>query len=148
MDHHERMISQQASANAGQVGKFVVVGVVNTALGYGVFAALWYFLEAYWHPLAVLTLTYALVASFAFILHRTFVFLGTNPLAQSARRYVVVSLTSLAINSFLLQLLTAVWALEVLFGQAVSLFVSAMLTFLLHRFWTFSAGTDQSCDQR
>lgn len=120
-----------------QVVRFVVVGVVNTTLGYGCFTALWLLLGGWWHPLTVLALSYCLTAPLTFAFHRRFVFHASNPIPQSAGRYITISLTSIGVNFVLLQVLSSVLDVEVLVAQAVSLFLAAVFSFFAHRFWTF-----------
>lgn len=131
------MKSKEGPQEGSQVLRFIAVGLFNTALGYGLFAALWIALGTWWHPLFVLGLTYILGSVLAFLLHRRFVFYATNPRAQSARRYVGISLSSIVINFILLQMLSSTWGLNVLLAQALSLFVAATFSFFGLKFWTF-----------
>ncbi len=139
VNHWREMNIRQRKKGRAQVARFVAVGVLNTILGYSMFAALWLLLGEWWHPLAVLALSYCLTAAVTFYLHRRFVFYASNPISQSASRYIAISLTSIGMNFVLLQVLSAFWGVEVLLAQAISLLLAAVFSFFAHKFWTFKS---------
>lgn len=116
---------------AAQFGKFLVVGIVNTLFGYGVFATL---VLLGISPMLSLVVTYMVGVLFNFATTRKFVFSGSR--RSSLLRFVAVYVVIYLFNLALLNLATTAGA-SPLVGQAICLPVLAMLSFVLFKVQVF-----------
>jgi putative flippase GtrA len=113
-----------------QFAKFLAVGLLNTAFGYTVFAALIY---AGLPPTPALVATYGVGVPFNFVTTRRLVFARSHAsLARFIAAYVVIYFFNLA----LFDALRAAGATP-LAAQALSLPVVAVFSFLLFKFKVF-----------
>jgi putative flippase GtrA len=119
--------------------RFVVVGAVNTAIGYGLFAILHLTTDHLWGYLGSLTISYLIAIAVAFLLHRrlTFRVHGTGDARIDFVRFVGVNLAILAVNVAALALLVQVVGLPPLVGQLIVLVIVTLLSYLGHRYVSF-----------
>jgi putative flippase GtrA len=124
--------AETRSSTLRQFAKFIVVGVLNTAFGYGVFALLIYIGVS---PIPALVVTYVVGASFNFMTTGRFVFqqLHSAALLRFIAAYVVVFL----VNAGLYKALSAM-GLSPLVAQAICLPVMAIFSFMLFKFHVFN----------
>ena len=132
LDHQRRTI-------ALQLLRFLVSGGIVTALGVGVYAfvALW----LRWHPQLGNFLAYVTAALLGYWLHSHWSFKGHGErgnLARTGSRFMIVSLLSLALNSFWVWLMTEPLALDPAWPILPMLFVTPLVTFTLNRQWVFA----------
>ena len=119
-----------------QLGRFIVSGALVTALGVGVYAIVALVLR--WHPQIGNLLAYAVAMATGYLLHSRWSFRdhGTRTGATGIK-FVIVSLLSLAMNSFWVWLATGPMGLSPAWPIAPMLFVTPGVTFLLNRQWVF-----------
>lgn len=117
--------------------RFVVVGGVNSAFAYGVFAALQLTLGRVVHYLVVLVLSNIVSILEAFILQRAVVWRVRGHWWRQIIRFSTVYLVVLALNVPLLSLLVEVIHLPVLLAQGLIMAANAIGTFSIHRVFTF-----------
>lgn len=124
---------------ADQRVRFLLVGGVNTVVGYGVYALLFLLAGDSIGYLACLYLSYAIGVSVAFILHRRFTFRvsGSGRVAIDFLRFASVYVVSLVINTLALPLLVEVGRVNPLVSQALALVVTTLLSYFGHRFYSF-----------
>ncbi len=123
---------QIRTSTAIQFTKFLAVGVLNTAFGYGVFALL---IFAGVRPMPSLAITYVVGVTFNFITTGRFVFdhLHRSALLRFIAAYVVVFL----VNAGLYEILAAS-GITPLVAQAICLPIMAVLSFFIFKFHVFN----------
>ena len=119
--------------------RFLIVGGINTALGYALFVSFQLSIGHVIGYLGSLYLSYAIAIVVAFVLHRRFTFRK----ARSGNawidfvRFIGVYVVSLAINTALLPLLVEVVRLDPLVAQAISVVVTTLISYFGHKFFSF-----------
>lgn len=122
--------------------RFVLVGGVNTAVGYAVFALAELFLFAgmpFGYMLA-LVLSYVIGIAVAFGLYRAFVFRDALGWRRSLPRFISVYLAAIGLNALLLPLFVAVLGLHPLLAQALCLVATTLMSYVGHRWFSFQGG--------
>jgi putative flippase GtrA len=115
----------------------VAVGAINTAFGYGVFAALDLTLGDTVPYLALLLVAHVVSVLEAFVLHKLLVFRVPGHWFRDLARFWSVYLVALGVNLVTLPLLVELVGLPVLLAQAIVLATMTGATFLAHRHFTF-----------
>lgn len=121
----------------GQLLRFLVSGGIVTALGVGVYALVALVLR--WHPQVGNLLAYVTAMATGYMLHSKWSFRdhGGSRTGGTMGRFLVVSLLSLALNSFWVWLATEPMGLSPAWPIAPMLFVTPLVTFTLNRQWVF-----------
>jgi putative flippase GtrA len=105
-------------------------------LGVAVYAAV--ALGLRWHPQIGNFLAYVSAAATGYVMHSRWSFRGHGERTRgTAARFVVVSLISLALNSFWVWLITGPLRLGPAWPIAPMIFVTPAVTFVLNRQWVF-----------
>jgi putative flippase GtrA len=127
--------------------RFVIVGGINTVVGYGLFAL--FELATPVGYLASLYLSYALAVTLAFVLHRRFTFgvHGTGRVLVDFVRFVGVYVVSLGINTLVLPLLVEVAGLDSLVAQAVCVLITTLVSYFGHKWFSFRRGASHEGDR-
>lgn len=115
---------------------FVIVGGYNTAFGYAVFAGV-HLLFPSLHYLVVLLIAHVLSVLNAFVAYRLLVFKVRGNVLTDLLRFWSVYLAALALNAVALPLLVEAVGLEVLIAQALVVFVTALMSYLGHKHFSF-----------
>lgn len=129
---------------AHQKVRFILVGVVNTAFGYSVFALLVVTASAWLHYLVVLLIAHVLGVLEAFVLHRWLTFRVRGRVLGDLLRFWSVYLVALAANIVLLPLLVEVGGVPVLLAQLLVLLLTALGSYVGHRSFSFRRATKPS----
>lgn len=116
---------------------FLVVGVINTVVGFAWFAIFELTIGRLWGYMA--TLLFAHVASVlcAFVLYRRFVFRVRGHVWLDLARFESIYLVSLGINAVLLPLLVEVAGLVPIVAQALIVFVTTLVSYVGHSRFSF-----------
>jgi putative flippase GtrA len=123
--------------------RFLIVGGINTVVGYAIFAVLQltvghriggaagYLLSLYG--------SYVLAIGLAFVLHRRFTFkvVSSGSKVLEFLRFSSVYVVSLAINTALLPALVELAGIPPLVAQALSVIVTTLVSYFGHRFFSF-----------
>ncbi|MBV9594516.1 MAG: GtrA family protein [Actinobacteria bacterium] len=117
--------------------RFVVIGGINTAFAFLVFAVLEYTIGHHVFYMVVLLITHLLGVLEAFTLYRLFVFRVKGNLIVDLLRFESVNLGALAVNAALLPLLVEVGHLHVVLAQLIVLAVVTTGTYLAHKHFSF-----------
>lgn len=119
--------------------RFVLVGGINTVVGYGVFALLYLAVGHSIGYLACLYLSYAIAITVAFVLHRRFTFrvAASGRIAVDFLRFASVYVVALVVNTVALPLLVEVGHVHPLLAQAFALVVTTVLSYFGHKFYSF-----------
>ncbi len=119
--------------------RFVVVGGVNTVVGYGLFVVFQLLLGRYIGYLGSLYASYALATVLAFVLHRRFTFRahGSGNGFVEFLRFESVYVVSLVSNTVLLAVLVewARWSPYI--AQAAIVVVTTVLSYIGHKWFSF-----------
>lgn len=120
--------------------RFILVGIVNTLFGYGVFALLIFVLgkENY---LQVVIGSHVVSTTLAFILNRKFVFDRRGPILPDLWRFHVVYSFALGLNLACLVFLVGILGLGVLMSQGTALVAIAFLSYFGHKHFSFAERT-------
>ena len=130
-------LSPERRVVLAQLIRFVISGATVTALGVGVYALV--ALVVRWHPQVGNVLAYLVAMGTGYVMHSRWSFRdhGGERTHATKVRFVVVSLTSYALNSFWVWLLYT----HLNWGRAAPivpmLFVTPAVTFTLNRQWVF-----------
>jgi putative flippase GtrA len=116
---------------------FLVVGAINTVVGYLCFAAFLFTVGQRWGYLAALTCAHVVSVLFAFVLYRFVVFRVLGHLLADLWRFETVYLSALAVNFVLLPLLVEIAHLPVLLAQALIVFVTSVMSWVGHKNYSF-----------
>jgi putative flippase GtrA len=115
---------------------FLIVGAINTVVGYLCFAGFLAILGQQ-HYLAALACAYVVAVLFAFVLYRYVVFRVRGHLLADLWRFVTVYLSALAVNFVLLPVLVEIAHLRVLVAQALIVFVTSVMSWVGHKNYSF-----------
>lgn len=131
-------LSHERRQMAVQLVRFGITGGLVTALGLAIYAliALWY----RGSPQIANLMAYAVAAATGYVLHSRFSFRGhgrRDNLARTTSRFAIVSIISLALNSFWVWLFTQPLGLGPEWPMLPMLFVTPLATFFLNRQWVF-----------
>jgi putative flippase GtrA len=113
--------------------RFLIVGVINTVVGYALFAL---FLLVFGY-LASLYLSYAVAVTLAFVLHRRFTFRVRGNVLVDFVRFVGVYVVSLAVNSVVLPVLVELVGLHPLIAQGIALVITTLISYVGHKWFSF-----------
>ena len=119
-----------------QLARFIVSGALVTALGVGIYAFVALVLQ--WHPQLANVLAYLTAMASGYVMHSRWSFRDHGRRTRStAVKFIVVSLVSLALNSFWVFLFTEPLDLGPAWPILPMLFVTPAVTFILNRQWVF-----------
>ena len=115
--------------------RFLIVGGINTAVGYAVFALVYGLVlsDVRLGYLVSLVVSYAVAISMAFVLYRRFVFRVTGHVVRDFVAFVGVYAVSISTNALILPLLVEVVGVHPLVAQAVAVVVTTLISYVGHR---------------
>jgi putative flippase GtrA len=120
---------------------FLVVGGINTLVGYLFFAGFLLTVGQWWGKpwgyLAALACAYVVAVLFAFVLYRFVVFRVRGHVLADLWRFAAVYVSSLAVNFVLLPVLVELAHLRVLLAQALIVFVTSVMSWMGHKHYSF-----------
>lgn len=122
-----------------QFVKFGLVGVSNTLLFFGVYALLWKVFGVWY--VAASAIGFAVGATNGFLWNRAWTFKGHAGDPLTPVRWFVVQAAGDGVNSGLIYLFVDGAGLGKLSGQALTIAIVTVLTFIANRSWTFRVGT-------
>ncbi|WP_241981638.1 GtrA family protein [Cryobacterium sp. TMT1-19] len=139
-----RMLELATTLANDQRIRFLVIGGVNTVVGYGLFAALdlYVFAGIPFGYLLSLALSYTIAITLAFILYRRFVFHVTGQIWTDLTRFVSVYLVSIGVNAVALPILIELFGLNSLIAQAIVLVCTTLISFFGHRKFSFRRASE------
>lgn len=118
--------------------RFLIVGGLNTALGFGLFAFFnWTFSKYEFGYMIALVLSQIISLFFAFWLHKTFTFKTAGHLWQDFIRFTMVNSVNYVINWIALPILVHGMHMNPLIGQLIVLIVTTVLSFVGHKYFSF-----------
>jgi putative flippase GtrA len=117
--------------------RFGLVGVVNTAFSFTVFAGLQSTLGHVVHYLVVLVISHVIGVLEAYVLQRWLVFRVSGHWWRDLARFWSVYLVSLGVNLVLLPILVELLHVAILPAQAMVMALQAFGTYVAHKMFTF-----------
>lgn len=130
---------------------FVIVGTVNTAIGFvaffgfdDLFTAVVPGWKGVLHNTAVLACAHVVTVLFAFVLHRHLVFRVRGHVWRDLARFESVYLGSIAVNWVLLNVLVEMAGLTPKVAQTIILALIAVFTWFGHKYFSFRRPAEQA----
>ncbi len=114
---------------------FGMVGSLNTAICYGLFAALVHWLA--WNYNMALVADYAFGAVLGYSLHRIATFADRKNVRLGFGKYAVTLIIAFLLNIAVLNLIVQRLQLDPLPAQAMSIMLVTLLSYTMQRFWVF-----------
>ena len=123
---------------------FVIVGGINTVVGFGWFVFYHELLGSRIGYMGALICAHICAVLCAFVLHRRFVFKVTGHLLLDLARFEVVNLGALGFNLVMLPLLVEVVGMSAVPAQAVITVVTVIGSYVGHRLFSFRRSNSNS----
>jgi len=117
--------------------RFFLVGILNSAFSFGVFAALQVTLGRHVHYLIVLALSHVVGVLEAYVLQRWLVFRVSGRWWRDLAKFWSVYLVALGVNAVALPALVEILGVPVLLAQGAVMLAIAVGTFVVHQAFTF-----------
>lgn len=115
--------------------RFLLVGGFNTVFAYAIFAALYELVGLHYN--VALTIQYFITVNFSFITMRYYVFRSHGIWKHEYVKAVSVYVAMYFFNAFALNFFVRILGIYPLLGQALYLIISTILTFVLHKYFSF-----------
>lgn len=123
---------------AGQLIRFSLVGVLNTALDFGIFTLLTQIAWFAQNPVAAHVISYACGVVCSLILNKLWTFRYQGKLTgKQLAAFLLVNLAALGVSSGAIALVESLWALHPLLAKAISLPFSMGVNFLGNKLLVF-----------
>lgn len=119
-----------------QILKYIVVGVLNTLVGYGVFFILFRILHV--TPEIANTIGYILALSVAFLLNRTYVFKGDVLISRTIPRFLSAFAIAFSINQLVLIFFYRYLDFAAEISQVPAMISYSLVFFALNKYFVFS----------
>jgi putative flippase GtrA len=117
--------------------RYLIVGGWNTVFGYGVFAGLYFWLSNSVHYLFILSLSYIISITNAYIGYKLFVFKTRGNILREYFRFYVVYGTAFLVNLAVLPFLVEVGELNMYVAQAFVTFFTIIGSYIMHKNFSF-----------
>lgn len=116
---------------------FLVVGIVNTAVGFGWFVLFELTIGRIWGYMATLLFAHIFSVLCAFALYRYLVFRVRGHFFRDLLRFESVYLVSIGINAVLLPIGVSVLGIQPILAQAMIVLVTTLVSFFGHKYFSF-----------
>jgi putative flippase GtrA len=120
--------------------RYLLVGAGTNVVYFGLFWLGWHLLEGTVSYLGVTAMANFCTALLAYPVNRTFVFKSDTTWLRGFWKFYTVYLVGLVASLVGMPLLIEVFGVPVLLAQAVMIVLIPVMSYLLHRFWTFADG--------
>ncbi len=120
--------------------KFSLVGVLNTAIHYGIFYVTYTYMGLHHYLASTLGFCVAVTNSYLINKHWTFKTKGSNVNREFAK-FIIVNLITLSINLGSMALLVEQFSMDPRIAQLASIGLTLSINFLGNKFWTFRKKT-------
>lgn len=117
--------------------RYVVSGLINTAIGYGVFLILLHLVG--YSPAVANAISYIMALSVAFLLNRFFVFPGAVASATTVIRFVGAFALSFSLNQATLLVLFNIFFVQAEIAQVFAMIVYTVVFYLFNKDYIFKA---------
>lgn len=117
--------------------RFLVIGGVNTVFSFALFSGLYYLLAPAWHYLSILTVSFTLSTSVAFLLMKVFVFRSPEAYGAEYIKCILIYSLNFLVNAGLLHILVSQWGLNVILAQFVATAWMVIQSYYGHKYFSF-----------
>jgi putative flippase GtrA len=118
--------------------RYLIVGAGTNVVYFCLFWLGWHLLEGSLPYLAVTAMANLATALIVYPVYRTFVFGSSTGWLRGFSKFYTVYLVGLGCSVLGMPLLIEVLGLPVLLAQAIMIALVPVVSYLLHRFWTFA----------
>ncbi|RCX19014.1 putative flippase GtrA [Fontibacillus phaseoli] len=115
--------------------KFIIVGVLNTLVGFVVYAGFIQFVNR--NYFIALVFSHIVGVAHSYLWNNKWTFGQKNYQAKSAAKFVVVYIFTFLVNLFLLFILVDTMGTNKLIAQGIALFITTLISFFAHKHWSF-----------
>jgi putative flippase GtrA len=129
------MISPERGVEIRRLAVYGVVGTLNTALCYALFALLAH--GCAWHYRYALAADYAFGLVLGYVLHRVSTFADRKHLRQAFGKYTITLAATFVLNFLLLDAIVQSRLLGPVAAQAVAMIAVTMASYLAQKQWVF-----------
>lgn len=119
--------------------RYLIVGGWNTLFGYGVFAALYFWLEGLVHYLIILSISYVVSITNAYVGYKLFVFRTRGNILREYFRFYIVYGVSFIFNLLSLPLFVEMLKFNMYVAQAIVTIITILGSYVLHQKFSFKA---------
>jgi putative flippase GtrA len=112
-----------------------LIGISNTVILLGLLYVLTKFLRIHYLISSIISFLITNIYSYYTTKHYTFKKKEAN--SSHGKKFLVISLIMLGINSTFLYLFTDFFHINYIFSQIISGFIIYLVSFFLHKYWTF-----------
>jgi putative flippase GtrA len=120
----------------GQSIRFLLVGILNTVVGYSVYYICLVLLD--FNYVGSLTIAHIIGVVHSYIWNNKWTFKVTSIDIKSIYRFCSVYLISFLVNLIILSLLVQLGGVNKLISQAVALFITTLISYFGHKYWSFN----------
>ncbi len=117
--------------------RYLIIGGWNTVFGYGIFAALYFWFASSIHYLAILSISYVLSITNAYIGYKLFVFRTKGNILREYFRFYLVYGVSFIFNLTMLPLFVETFSLNMYVAQAIVTVITILGSYVLHKKFSF-----------
>jgi putative flippase GtrA len=117
--------------------RYLIIGGWNTVFGYGVFAGLYFWLSGSVHYLLILSLSYIINITNAYVGYKLFVFRTKGNILREYFRFYLVYGVSFVVNLASLPFLLEILHLNMYVAQALITIITVIGSYVLHKNFSF-----------
>jgi putative flippase GtrA len=117
--------------------RYLMIGGWNTVFGYGVFAGLYFWLSNSVHYLFILSLSYIISITNAYIGYKLFVFKTRGNILREYFRFYLVYGVSFIFNLAMLPLFVETLRINMYVAQAIVTLITILASYVLHKNFSF-----------
>ncbi len=116
---------------------YLIVGGWNTLFGYASFSIFYFFLSQRFNSTVILTISYVLSITNAFIGYKALVFRTRGNVLKEYMRFYVIYGGAYVANLILLPVLMGILLLNVYIAQGLIVFLTVISSYIFHKRFTF-----------
>jgi len=117
-----------------QLYKFIIVGILNTAIGYGSF----FFLLSYFNYIISLIISYILSVTNSYLWNKYWTFNSKKNPAKEYLKFWSIYLITFVINILTLTIWVNTLNFDPKIGQLIVLPILTIISFAGHKYWSFN----------
>ncbi|WP_353057157.1 MULTISPECIES: GtrA family protein [Paenibacillus] len=118
--------------------KFLIIGFLNTIVSFLTFALLLHFINLNYIIALVLSYLVGVIHSYLWNLYWTFSQKESS--FKSVGRFIIVYILTFLVNLLILYLLVDYMMFNKFISQGVALFVTTLISYFGHKYWSFRIG--------
>lgn len=124
--------------------KFSLVGVINTAISFGLYSLLVFFNVNY---IGANVISYSIGTVNSYLWNKGWVFKSREKHSKMIYKFIGVNSITLLFNSFVLYYTVSILGMNKLTSQIIATSLGMMMNFVLNKLWTFKGGEINKCEK-